>query len=191
MNTVGHFREWNFVNGILKLMETLISRLIPLSSWQMILHLTLGTLGLAFISDRLSMYRISEGSPCVFRRQFSSIITSCYVVMVRIDDFFVIFEEEIFHRLLSGILQRCILPYNVVLSPRSVNSTAVPLNRLQLNIGDYSYSIASFHQNIYFTCFFISTQHNTIMFTYQQIIIIYKRYCSHCLLINGKIYKKC
>ena len=122
----------------------------------MILHLTLGTLGLAFISDRLSMHRISEGSPCVFRRQFSSIITSCYVVMVRIDEFFVIFEEEIFHRLLSGILQKCILPYNVVLSPRSFNLTAVLLNRSQLKIGDSSYSIASFHQNIYFACSFIS-----------------------------------
>ena len=133
----------------------------------MILHLTLGTLGLAFISDRLSMHRISEGSPCVFRRQFSSIITSCYVVMVRIDEFFVIFEEEIFHRLLSGILQKCILPYNVVLSPRSFNLTAVLLNRSQLKIGDSSYSIASFHQNIYFACSFTSTQHNTIMFAYQ------------------------
>ena len=173
MNTVGHFREWNFVNGILKLMETLISRLIPLSSWQMILHLTLGTLGLVFISDRLSMHRISEGFPCVFRRQFSSIITSCYVVMVRIDDFFVIFEEEIFHRLLSGILQKCILPYNVVLSPRSPDCSwklVTPPTQLPLSIKIFISLVLSQVLNTTPLCLHIS---KLLLYTEDTVLIVY------------------
>ena len=75
----------------------------------MILHVALGTLGLTFISNKLSMHRILRDVYVCFHKQFSSIITACYLVMVGIDEFFVTFEEEVCYQLLSRLesLQSC------------------------------------------------------------------------------------